>query len=193
VSDGFCTARFAPVVLLLAASLAYGAAPSSAQMAHCAGISAPDARLACYDALANRAPGPAPVAGAASAPAAPAPPPTAPPPTAPASTTSPPTAAAAPAAPPPAAVADPKNFGLSLAQQHVEYGGIKSEQARIVSISGGEPGQSLVVLDNGQAWKVTDDDGGLSKGNQVTIKRASLGSFLMVAPSHHVYRVHRIS
>ncbi len=79
-----------------------------------------------------------------------------------------------------------------MTQQHVTYTGIKSEQARILSIGGGEPGQAVVVLDNGQTWKVTDDDGGLSKGNQVTIKRASLGSFLMVAPSHHVYRVRRI-
>jgi len=175
----------ASLALLLSAHLAHGAAPISAELARCAGIAAPDARLACYDALANRGPGPAAaassptLAGAApAASAAPAPPSTA---------VSPPTAA-----PPPVIVEDPKNFGLSMTQQHVTYTGIKSEQARILSIGGGEPGQAVVVLDNGQTWKVTDDDGALSKGNQVTIKRASLGSFLMVAPSHHVYRVRRI-
>jgi len=49
-----------------------------------------------------------------------------------------------------------------------------------------------VVLDNGQTWTVMDNDGRLASGDAVTIKRAALGSFLMMAPSNHRYRVRRI-
>ncbi len=69
---------------------------------------------------------------------------------------------------------------------------IKSEQAQIVGITHGASGQAMVVLDNGQSWSVLDDDGWLSNGAMVTIKRAALGSFMMRTPSHHTYRVRRI-
>ena len=77
-------------------------------------------------------------------------------------------------------------------QTHVEKIQIKSEAAHIVGINQGEPGQAIVVLDNGQSWRVSDADDWLTKGDAVTIKRASLGSFLMHTPSNHSYRVRRI-
>ena len=82
---------------------------------------------------------------------------------------------------------------MSPAQQHVENVGLKSEAAQIVSIEHGEPGKALIVLDNGQSWTVSDDDGWLSNGYNVTIKRAALGSFVMHTPAHHTYHVHRVT
>ncbi len=78
-------------------------------------------------------------------------------------------------------------------QQRVETVEVKSEVAQIVSVARGGPGQAMIVLDNGQSWRVQDDDGWLSNGYKVTIKRAALGSFLMHTSANHTYRVRRIS
>jgi hypothetical protein len=176
--------------LLLGLSVSAAAAPSNDDMARCAAITASDARLVCYDALAHRPPEKAPRAAAAR-PASPAPAASA---TAPA-VTAPTTAAAAPAQAPVAATlnpADPKNFGLSPAQQHTTDLGPKSIAARISIVSANQAGQTTLVLDSGQTWIVMDNDGRLAAGDAVTIKRAALGSFLMMSPSNHSYRVRRI-
>jgi hypothetical protein len=51
-----------------------------------------------------------------------------------------------------------------------------------------------VQLDNGQTWLFTEaaDDARLGSGDAVTIKRASLGSFILATPSHRTYHVHRL-
>jgi hypothetical protein len=183
--------KIGAALTLLAASAA--AAPSNEDMARCAVIPAPDSRLACYDALAHRpadkpsaaarsalAPAPAlavvPSLAAVPAPVAAAP------------------AAAAPQAPVSAAAvaADPKNFGLTAKQQHTADLGPKSIAAQISIVSSDREGRTLVLLDNGETWTVMDNDGRLSTGDAVTIKRAALGSFLMLAPSNHSYRVRRL-
>jgi hypothetical protein len=159
-------------------------------MARCAAISAANARLACYDTLAHRPLDEAPRAAATPLPAAA--------PAAPATATAlaaPATAAAATAQAPVAAAsnpADPKNFGLSPAQQHTTESGPKSIAAHISIVSANKAGQTTVVLDSGQTWTVMDNDGRLASGDAVTIKRAALGSFLMMTPSNHSYRVRRI-
>jgi hypothetical protein len=165
----------------------HAAAPSAGDVARCLALAAPETRLACYDALAHRWADAAPGVAAAEAQAA----------ANPASTAAPPPAAAAPPAAVPAPTAasapgDPKNFGLTLVQQHVADAGPQSIQARIVQISADHLGHAVIVLDSGQTWKVTDDDGWLSQGDRVTIKRAALASFLLVAPSNHTYRVRRL-
>lgn len=157
--------------LLLGLSVSAAAAPSNDDMARCAAITAPDARLVCYDALAHRPPEKAPRAAAARP------------------------ASAAPAQAPVAATlnpADPKNFGLSPAQQHTTDLGPKSIAAGISIVSANQAGQTTLVLDSGQTWIVMDNDGRLAAGDAVTIKRAALGSFLMMSPSNHSYRVRRI-
>jgi hypothetical protein len=156
--------RFEVGTALILMAAAAAAAPSNNDMARCALIPAPDSRLACYDALAHR-PGDKPSAAAKSTPA-------------PAAAPVPAPAAAAPAAA--AIAADPKNFGLTPAQQHISI--VSSDQA----------GRTLVVLDSGETWSVMDNDGRISSGDAVTIKRAALGSFLMMTPSNHSYRVRRI-
>jgi len=177
-------------------------APSAQDLARCAVISAPDARLACYDALAGRGAGRAGTA-------------TAPPATVAASTTpnksalttasaaSAPTATTAPsgvnapfapaASAAPAAADDPRNFGLTQTQQHAAPVGPSTIQARIAKVVDSRTGHGYVVLDNGQTWMLTDqdEDARLGAGDLVTIKRASLGSFLMLTPSKRSYHVRR--
>lgn len=163
--------------------------PTAADLARCAGIAAPEARLACYDTLAGRA---APAAAAAPTSASPAPPATA--------TSATATAPTLPPTPAPASTfaSDPRNFGFSEAQQqaqpHAAAQGLAAIQARIIKIVGNRGGRSYLVLDNGQTWALVDgdaDDARLSPGDPVTIKRASLGSFMMLTQSRQSYHVRR--
>jgi hypothetical protein len=49
-----------------------------------------------------------------------------------------------------------------------------------------------VVLDNGQTWAFIEPEPRLRPGDTVTIKHASLGSFLMLTPNRRSYRVERL-
>ncbi len=188
MSCGPRIARLPCLAALFVSSLA--AAAGTLDVAHCAAIAAPDARLACYDALAGRAP-----ASAAEARTTLVPPPIAAAPTAAVAT--PANAAAGTAAPPEAvasaAAADPQNFGLTQAQQHLAPVGPSSVASTVAGVSVDASGHGYVVLDNGQTWVFTETeaDSRLQPGDTVSIRRASLGSFLMVTPSRHSYRVHR--
>lgn len=183
-----CAVRIAPIAALIGlALLANSAMASTARdLARCAGIGAPDARLACYDALAGRSTdrGVATGAIAPTAPAAPA--------SAAAATSTPSTAPTVPAAAP-APAGDPRNFGFTPAQLHTAAPvGPEAVQAHIAQIAD-RAGRAYVVLDNGQTWTFTDpdEDTRLGPGDSVTIKRASLGSFLMLTPSKRSYHVRR--
>lgn len=98
-----------------------------------------------------------------------------------------PTAPAAPRA----AADGAQNFGLSPVQQHLTSAGPQTIQARIASISSNRTGTAVILLDSGQSWTVEDDDGRLSAGDEVTIKHAALGSFLLLTNANHRYRVRR--
>jgi hypothetical protein len=186
----------AALILMATAAAATAAAPSNDDMARCAVIPAPDSRLACYDALAHRPADKMPSAAAKSTPApAPAPIPATKTSHAPAEAPAAAPAAAAAQAPVSAAAAiaaDPKNFGLTPAQQHTADLGPKSITAHISIVSSDQVGRTLVVLDSGETWTVMDNDGRMSSGDAVTIKRAALGSYLMLTPSNHSYRVRRL-
>jgi hypothetical protein len=86
---------------------------------------------------------------------------------------------------------DTKDFGLTAEQQHPVDAGPKAMAARIAVVSSDKLGHTTVVLDSGQTWTVLDDDGRLSAGDAVRIKRAALGSYLMFGPSNHSYWVRR--
>jgi hypothetical protein len=183
------------VLILMATAAAAG--PSNDDMARCAAIAAIDLRVACYDALAHR-PADKPSAAAKSTPApaaAPVPLP-APVATAPAAAPVPAAAGAAPVTQAPvsavAIAADPKTFGLTPVQKHTADLGPKSMAAHISSVSADQLGRTFVVLDEGGTWSVLDNDGRLSSGDAVTIKRGAMSSFLMFTPSNHSYWVHRI-
>jgi hypothetical protein len=170
------------MILALAAATAT-AATSDADMLRCAAIPAREARLDCYDGLAHQlsgktvapiatqVPAPLPATAAVAAPAVPA------------------TAAQAPAA---AVAGDPKNFGLSAAQQHTLELGPQMITANISILSSNQKGDTVVVLDNGQTWSLTDNDGWLATGQAVRIKKAAMGSYLMLIPSNHSYHVRRV-
>jgi hypothetical protein len=213
-----CAVRLAHIaILLLGVSLSARSAtpPTASDLARCAAIPTPDARLACYDNLsapATPAPATAPSSGAAAkgtsatpvvptvaAPASSVPAPASTPaPSVPAPATAPlpaPKQASAPATTPPAAPADlndPRNFGLNAAQLHAPPPGPQSIQARVEKISRNRTGTAYVALDNGQTWTYTDEDSRLGPGDLVTIKRAMLGAFLMTTPSKRSYHVQRV-
>jgi hypothetical protein len=175
----------AMALILAAAATTATAATSDSDMLRCAAIAARDARLDCYDALSHQ------LSNKAAAPAAAQVPATSPPPaSARAGSADSPAATQAPAA---AVVAgDPKNFGLSPVQQHTADLGPHMITANISILSSNQKGDTVVVLDNGQTWSLTDNDGWLATGQAVKIKKAAMGSYLMLIPSNHSYHVRRL-
>jgi hypothetical protein len=213
-----CAGLPAALAMACGPALAAPSGPTESGLAHCAAIGAADARLACYDELAQRvahasgaaaagmaaataagaavaappAVAPSAVAAPASVGAAPAPAVAAP---AAAATSPAPkaaTAAAATAAPAQAVdPSDPKNFGLSAAQLHTLDQAPKSIEARIVKTIVDANLRGYVVLDNGQTWALTEGEMLFNVGDTVTVSRAALGSFMM-SSAHHSYHVRRV-
>jgi hypothetical protein len=190
------TRRLALSTAILAACAAGGAlADDPNGLTQCSSISNTAERLACYDRLAGRAsaskaqPSSPAAAAPAGAPVSAAPPAAAP-------------AAAAPAAatPVPARASNAGDFGLSKVQKERADGAapnspaeIKSITARVTEFRKGPSGRPRVLFDNGQTWEYEEDgDYLLAIGDSVTIRHASLGSFLLVTPSKLVHRVRRI-
>ncbi len=184
MSRAYCAVCIAHIAALLAVSLPARSAttPTAGDLARCAGIAAPDARLACYDGLAGRAADRAATPAETAAAAAPA------------IRAAPTTPAPAPAPTAPASAGEAQNFGLTPAQRHPAPEGPAAIQARIEKIiEDRRVGRTYVVLDNGQTWSFTDaeEDARLGPGDPVTIKHAALGSFLMTTASRHTYHVRR--
>ena len=208
------TKRFALSTAILA-TCAAGAAPAKDTdvrnaLAPCIDISSSADRLACYDKLAGRISAPKALAAspAAASPAATSPPATSPPAILPAAT-SPAAASPAPAAPaavasvaaPPAPAAAPteEDFGRSKvrkARMAASSGAppeIKSITAKVAAFGRSPNGRTQVTLDSGQIWEYQDDpDPLLSIGESVTIKRATLGSFILQTPTKLSHRVSRV-
>jgi hypothetical protein len=165
------TARALVIAFSVSALLWLGAplaSAASADLARCATIAAPDARLACYDQLAGR-PADAGTPTTGLMPGKPV------------------SANAAPATAPTA-----QEFGLTQAQAHPAPRGPDAIEAHVAGISTAATGHASVTLDNGQSWFVTDEDSlVLTTGDRVTIRRAALGSFLMTTPSKRAYHVRR--
>jgi len=176
---------------ILAACAAGGAlAEDPNGLTQCSNLSNTAERLACYDRLAGRA----------SASKAPPSSPAAAAPAAPPVSAAPAAAAPAAATPVPARASNANDFGLSKVQKERADGAassspaeIKSITARVTGFRKGPSGRPRVLLDNGQSWEYEEDgDYLLAVGDSVTIRRASLGSFLLVTPSKLVHRVRRI-
>jgi hypothetical protein len=176
---------------ILAACAAGGAlAEDPNGLTQCSSISNTAERLACYDRLAGRAP------------ASKAPPssPTAAAPAAAPVSAAPAAAAPAAATPVPARASTADDFGLSKVQKERANGAdssspaeIKSITARVTGFRKGSNGRPRVLLDNGQSWEYEEDgDYLLAVGDSVTIRRASLGSYLLVTPARLIHRVRRI-
>jgi len=156
--------------------------PLAEGLARCAGIAANQARLACYDGLARQiAAAPPPAATTTAPPAMP-------------TLTPAPSAGAASANPPEAHADAARNFGLSPAQINPKPAGPTAIEAHLAGIAfnQGEFGQTYLRLDNGEVWKTRDDVARLAVGDQVKIKRAALGSYLLLDPAKLSYRVTRV-
>lgn len=156
-------------------------AADDVDLARCAAIIAADARLACYDRLVGRRAGAAQsVSGAASlgvareAHAA-----------APVVLLAPPRAALS-------AASSEEEFGLTRVHVHTAQEEVQAIQAKIRQVSADRTGHTFCELDNGQTWTFAEEDVRLARGDTVTIKRASLGSFTMLTPSHHAHKTRRI-
>jgi len=148
--------------------------------AECAAIDDPAARLACFDAAFPRArhsssPKPAAAPAAAEEPAAAAP-----------------MAANKPAS-------ETREFGLSDKQRAALEAKpaepvLAATTAAVKTARRLPSGYWLIGLDNGQVWQQTELDANvwLEPGDMVTIRRASLGSFLLDTPAKYSTRVRRL-
>jgi hypothetical protein len=148
-------------------------------LSRCAAITDRDDRLACYDALAsrNRQSNGTPRGNVTNT-------------STPAPTLAPKTAATNP---PTQSSAD---FGLSVAQVHKERGApeaIQSIDGVVTGFGQNSNGRPVVRLDNTQSWELDGADPLLAVGDKVTIRRATLGSFLMVTPTKRLHRVRRLT
>jgi hypothetical protein len=187
------TKRLALRTAILTACAGAALAEDPHTLEQCRAISNTAERLACYDKLAGSTPASKapPSSPAAAAPAA------APVSAAPVSAA--PTPAPAQAAATPTAAASATDFGLSKVQKERANGEanspaeIKSITSQVTGFRKGPSGRPRVLLDNGQTWEYEEDgDYLLAIGDSVTIRRASLGSFLLVTPAKLVHRVRRI-
>jgi hypothetical protein len=174
------------------------AAPvDTGELARCHAMPTRDERLDCYEALAAAAvpagptaPSVSPAAGPAATVAVPAGPT--------ASTVSSGAAPAATSAGPAASPAgsfdpdDPSNFGLNRHQVEPHPGAPSAVKSIVSQMTEDRMHNITVVLDNGQTWAFIEPEPRLRPGDSVTIKRASLGSFLMLTPSRRSYRVERV-
>jgi hypothetical protein len=170
--------QHSPLAALIASMLAVqgASAQAPASLNACAAITTPSDRLACYDRLATQAPAPA-------APATPAKVP-------PAATVSSATAPAAPAASAPAQ--PPKeSFGLYSAE-HPVVQTIPAVKGTVISMGQSANGHQTFTLDGGQLWELDVADPLLVRGETVSIKRATLGSFLVTTSTGRVHRAHRL-
>lgn len=185
-------------------ALAFGAlwcasalAPVASAATHpCAEVVDDAERLACFDAAFERparavkpAPPVQPSAGTASA-AKPA---------LPAASSASAASAAKPAVPAQAAAPTTEDFGLTpYAKRSLDPDSARSEPAsltaRVTDVARGRDTRFVVTLDNGQVWRQVEtlSQARVSVGDTVTIREASLGSYLLVTTSRIATRVRRV-
>ena len=178
--------RLLQVFMLLAANLAVTVdAACVDDVQRCAKLTDDRARLECYDEVARRLAGTnaQPLADASAAASGTAT--TANRPSSPSHVTAPP--AAKPGA----------DFGLSEAAKQArdpEKAKQDSISAEVATIARRLTGEMVVTLADGQVWAQLDPDtrAKIKVGDTVTIRRAALGSYLLVTPSGMATRVKRL-
>jgi hypothetical protein len=158
------------VLLSLAAGSFAANAGSDEAARQCTGVSDDRARLACYDGIFSK---PA-TAGRDSPPAVPA---------------------------PAAAASSPQDdFGLSDTAKRARDPEKAKElmpqsiAEKVASVGRRPTGELVVTLDNGQVWAQIEPNtmARLSAGDTVTIRKAALGSYLLVTPNKLAVRVRRV-
>lgn len=211
VRSQFRIACVVSVAGMLAAGHAVASDADADAASRCAAIGDDHQRLACYDGIFRFA-----GAGAAAAAAVPAEQAPASAGTAAVATVSapPPAAAASSAAPAPAPAAAPaspvEDYGLTPARKEsIEAAqarasgapaaakqpvAAESMTAKISTVARRLSGELVLILDNGQVWVQIDTEtkARVKEGDEVTIRKASLGSYFLVAPNHILVRVRRV-
>jgi hypothetical protein len=156
------------------------AAPASIPMSvlkQCAQINEPSKRLACYDQVAERPP----ATGAAQ------------PKDSPAAKVSPPASAPAAAAASAATTPPKESFGLYTAEHPAPPPRVEALiSAKVISIGISSSGRSTVTLEGDQVWELDSADPVLKNGDAVTVKRGTLGSFILTTPAGRLHRAHRM-
>ncbi len=172
-------ARFAalPLAVCLTAGTVLCPAQEPPSASSCTAIEDPTLRLRCYDQAAGR---PQPPKAAVPAP------PVAPPAAAAAAAA----AGASSAAP---AAAAPRAFGQYETEHPKPAAMPSSVTAKVVAVGGSSSGRSTVTLEGGAVWELAEPDELLAAGDEVTVRRASLGSYFMDTPSHRRHRVRRLN
>jgi predicted methyltransferase len=99
-------------------------------------------------------------------------------------------AAAAPGAPP-AAQVPKESFGLYTAEHPTVYTATTAT-GTVIALGVAPNGRPTITLDGGQLWELDNADPLLNKGDTVTIKRATFGSFLLTTSTGRSHRVHRL-
>jgi hypothetical protein len=170
------------------------AAPvDTGELARCHAMPTRDERLDCYEALATASVPAGPTASSVSPAAGPA---ATGAPTGPAAGQPQPAFAGsiAPASSPAGSFDPdaPANFGLNRHQVEPHPGAPSAVKSIVSQMTEDRMHNITVVLDNGQTWAFIEPEPRLRPGDSVTIKRASLGSFLMLTPSRRSYRVERV-
>jgi len=178
--------RLLQVFVLLAANLAVAVdAACVDDVQRCAKLTDDRARLECYDEVARRLAGTnaQPLADASAAASGTA------------TTANRPSSPSHVTAPPPAKPG--ADFGLSEAAKQArdpEKAKQDSISAEVATIARRLTGEMVVTLADGQVWAQLDPDtrAKLKVGDTVTIRRAALGSYLLVTPSGMATRVKRL-
>lgn len=89
-------------------------------------------------------------------------------------------------------------FGFEQERLRLESAGpgaLPRIRARTTAVSAARDGRIVVELDNDQAWLVLESAGTAAPpaiGAEITIRRASLGSFLMATENRRSFRVRRL-
>ena len=166
---------------LIYLSLAAAATLAADETHRCASVGDDSARLRCYDAAFGKPSGEG-ASGARSA--------------VPAATVT--TAPASVPSTPDTSVKAREEFGLSEAEKRTRR---QEPEARTDSITGQvaqlgrrPTGELVVSLADGQVWTQIESDtrARVKVGDTVTIRKASLGSYLLVGPDRIAIRVHRV-
>lgn len=95
---------------------------------------------------------------------------------------------------------DTRHFGLSgsmLAAQGLDCTCDRAPEqigAVVTDLSYRSAGQRVITLDNGQVWMQTESSGlgHVAVGDRVVVRKAALGSFLLITPARVSLRVRRI-
>lgn len=88
-------------------------------------------------------------------------------------------------------------FGLSqhqLSARNPDSPSISQIVANIIAIRADSRGKRIVTLDNGQVWAILEvpSKGFLKVGDQTSVRKATLGTFMLLSPSGIALRARRI-